>query len=95
MNIENIETAKKLFEEREKIESELEKLKLIQKDSARAFSGGSNIPLRYLKDDGPNNSGYRDGSIRITPDELRHILINRINDTNHRLFLVENKISKL
>ena len=95
MNIENVETAISFFKERERIKSELKQLKLIEKDSARAFFEGSIIKVRYLRDYDKNGSGYTDGFIQITPDELRHILTNRINDATHELFLVENKISKL
>ena len=95
MNIENIETAIKLFEERAKIKSELAKLKSIEKDKARAFFAGSVTKVTYFRNYDNNRSGYEDGFMQITPDELRHILINRINDANHKLFLVENKISKL
>ena len=95
MNIENIETAISLFEERAKIKSELKKLKSIEKDSVRAFFAGSDTKVRYLRNYENNGSGYEDGYMKITPDELRHILNNRINDAKHKLFLVENKISRL
>lgn len=95
MNIENTETAITLIEEREKIISELKKLKSIEKDNVRAFFAGSVTKVRYFRDYDKNGSGYEDGFMKITPDELRHILINRINDESHKLFLVENKISKL
>ena len=95
MNIENIETAISLFEERAKIKSELAKLKLIEKDKVRALYKGANVHVRYFMDNGGNKSGYVDGSIYLTFDELAFILTNRINDATHKLFLVENKISKL
>ena len=92
MKLENIQEMLALIKERDELMSKLKRLKVIQRDNERAFASGAKVSVRCFY---AEQSRYEDIGMFVTPDELRHILINRINDESHKLFLVENKISKL